>query len=152
MEHIFTIAALWLGLAVLSAVVAYHLRVSIALVEICLGVVAAAVAAFLGKADFLGSNMEWLRFLAASGAVLLTFLAGAELEPDVFRRKLKEVTVVGLVGFFAPFLGCAAVARFVLDWNPQASLLCGVALSTTSGQSSPSVCCSLHSHTKRSSS
>lgn len=37
MEHIFTIAALWLGLAVISAVVAYHLRVSIALVEICVG-------------------------------------------------------------------------------------------------------------------
>ena len=42
------------------------------------------------------------------------------------------MTVVGLVGFFAPFLGCSAVARFILGWNPQASLLCGVALSTTS--------------------
>jgi Kef-type K+ transport system membrane component KefB len=35
-------------------------------------------------------------------------------------------------GFFAPFMGCAAVARYVLGWNPQAILLCGVALSTTS--------------------
>lgn len=132
MEHIFTISALWLGLAVLSAVAAYHLRVSIALVEICVGVIAAAVAGYLGKADALGSNLEWLRFLAASGAILLTFLAGAELEPEVMRKKLKEVTVVGLVGFFAPFLGSAAIARYLLDWNPQASLLCGVALSTTS--------------------
>jgi Kef-type K+ transport system membrane component KefB len=132
MEHIYTLAALWLGLAVLSAVVAYHLRVSIALVEICVGVAAAAVAGYFGKADALGSNLEWLRFLAASGAVLLTFLAGAELEPDVIKKKLKEVTVVGLVGFFAPFLGCSAIARYVLNWNPQASLLCGVALSTTS--------------------
>jgi len=132
MEHIFTIAALWLGLAVICAVVAYHLRVSIALVEICIGVIAAAVAGYFGKSDALGSNLEWLRFLAASGAVLLTFLAGAELEPEVIRKKLKEVTVVGLVGFLAPFLGCAAVARYVLGWNPQASLLCGVALSTTS--------------------
>lgn len=132
MEHVFAIAAFWLGLAVLSAVAAYHLRVSIALVEICVGVIAAAVAGLLGKADALGSNLEWLRFLAASGAVLLTFLAGAELEPDVIRKKLKEVTVVGLVGFFAPFLGCVVIARYVLDWNLQASLLCGVALSTTS--------------------
>lgn len=132
MEHIFTIAALWLGLAVISAVVAYHLRVSIALVEICVGVIAAAVAGYLGKLDALGSNLEWLKFLAASGAVLLTFLAGAELEPEVIRKKLKEVTVVGLVGFFAPFLGCTAIARYLLDWNIQASLLCGVALSTTS--------------------
>jgi Kef-type K+ transport system membrane component KefB len=132
MENIFSIASLWLGLAVISAVVAYHLRVSIALVEICVGVIAAAIAGYFGKAEDLGSNLEWLRFLAASGAVLLTFLAGAELEPKVIRKKLKEVSVVGLIGFFAPFLGCSAIARYVLNWNLQASLLCGVALSTTS--------------------
>ena len=132
MEQIFAIAAFWLGLAVISAVLAYHLRISIALVEICVGVIAAAVASHLGKFDMLGANSEWLRFLAAAGAVLLTFLTGAELEPDVIRKKLKEVTVVGLVGFFAPFLGCAAVARYILGWDSQASLLCGVALSTTS--------------------
>jgi glutathione-regulated potassium-efflux system ancillary protein KefC len=132
MEHIFTIAAIWFGMAVVSAVIAYHLRVSIALVEICVGVVAAAIAGYFGMVNALGADAEWLRFLAASGAVLLTFLAGAELEPEVIRRKLTEVTVVGLVGFFAPFLGCAAVARYLLHWDPQASWLCGVALSTTS--------------------
>jgi Kef-type K+ transport system membrane component KefB len=132
MEHIFAIAALWLGLAVLSAILAYHLRVSIALVEICVGVAVAAVASGMGRLEDLGANQEWLRFLASSGAVLLTFLAGAELEPHVLRSKLKEVTFVGLVGFFAPFLGCAAIARYVLHWDLQASLLCGVALSTTS--------------------
>jgi Kef-type K+ transport system membrane component KefB len=132
MEQIFVIASFWLVLAVLSAVVAYHLRISIALVEICVGVVAAFAADRLGTPDLLGANQEWLRFLASSGAVLLTFLAGAELEPEVIRKKIKEVTVVGLIGFFAPFLGCAAVAHYALGWNPQASLLCGVALSTTS--------------------
>ncbi len=131
-EPIFAAAAFWLGLAILSAIIAYHLRISIALIEICMGVVVAAVAAYFGKTELLGSNQEWLRFLAASGAVLLTFLAGAELEPEVIQKKLKEVTVIGLVGFFAPFLGCAAVARYLLHWDPQASLLCGVALSTTS--------------------
>ena len=65
MEHIFTIAALWLGLAVISAVVAYHLRISIALIEICVGVLTAAVAGYLDQTDALGSNLEWLRFLAA---------------------------------------------------------------------------------------
>jgi len=132
MEHAFLVAALWLGLAVVSAAVAYHLRVSIALVEICVGVVAAAAAGYAGNPDLLGSDAEWLRFLAASGAVLLTFLAGAELEPRVIRKKMKEVTAVGLVGFLAPFFGCAAIARFLLDWNIEASLLCGIALSTTS--------------------
>lgn len=132
MEQIFTIASIWLGLAVISAIIAYHLRISIALVEICVGVITAAAAASFYKTEDLGSNLEWVRFLASSGAVLLTFLAGAELEPGVIRAKLKEVTVVGLIGFFAPFLGCAAIAYYLLGWELQASLLCGVALSTTS--------------------
>jgi glutathione-regulated potassium-efflux system ancillary protein KefC len=131
MEHIFAIASLWLGLAVFSAILAYHLRVSIALIEICVGVAAGAVVGIGGNTDLLSSNVEWLRFLASSGAILLTFLAGAELDPDVLRTKLKEVSIVGLIGFLAPFLGCAAGAYYVLAWNLQASLLCGVALSTT---------------------
>ena len=132
MEQYFSIASLWLALAVISAVIAYHLRISIALVEICVGVLVAAFATFFGQMEALGANQDWLRFLASSGAVLLTFLAGAELDPNVIRTKLKEVTVVGLIGFFAPFLGCAAIAYYILGWNPQASWLCGVALSTTS--------------------
>lgn len=132
MEQLFTIASLWLGLAVLSAIIAYHLRISIALVEICIGVAAGAAATFAGKPDVLGANQEWLRFLASSGAVLLTFLAGAELDPVVMKKKLKEVTVIGLIGFFAPFIGCSAIAYYTLGWDARASLLCGVALSTTS--------------------
>jgi glutathione-regulated potassium-efflux system ancillary protein KefC len=132
MEQIYTIAALWLGLAVFSAIIAHHLRISIALVEICIGVVAANIIAhYFGPAAF-GSNLEWLRFLASTGAILLTFLAGAELDPKVIRLKIKEVFVVGLIGFLAPFFGCAAFARFLLHWDPQASWLTGVALSTTS--------------------
>ena len=50
----------------------------------------------------------------------------------MIRTKLTEVSVVGLVGFVAPFLGCAAVAHWALGWDSQASLLAGVALSTTS--------------------
>jgi len=62
----------------------------------------------------------------------LTFLAGAELDPKVIKIKLKEVIIVGFVGFIAPFLGCTAVAYFLLRWSTNASLLTGVALSTTS--------------------
>lgn len=132
MESIFLIATLWLALAVVSAVIASLLRLSIALVEICAGVAAAAVTGFFGLGDVLAANSDWVRFLAASGAVLLTFLAGAELDPGIIRTKLTEVTVVGLVSFLAPFLGCAAVAHYLLDWDANASWLCGVALSTTS--------------------
>jgi Kef-type K+ transport system membrane component KefB len=132
MESAFTTATIWLALAVFSTIIASHLRISMALVEICVGVAAAAVAGRFFGPDALGSNLEWLKFIAASGAVLLTFLAGAELEPTVMRTKIKEVTVVGLIGFFAPFIGCAALAKYILGWGTQQSLLAGVALSTTS--------------------
>ncbi len=132
MTEIFSHAALWLALAVLATILANHLRVSMALTEICVGMAAGAFCEVYVSPDALGANAEWLRFLAASGAVLLTFLAGSELEPAVFRAKWKEVTIVGLVGFLAPFLGCAALARYVLAWDDKASWLAGVALSTTS--------------------
>lgn len=132
MDQIYIIASLWLGLAIFSAIIVYHLRISVALVEICVGVVAAVIASHFGKAELLGTNSQWLVFLASLGAILLTFLAGAELDPDVIRKKIKEVTVVGLIGFFAPFIGCALIAYYALGWTLQASLLCGVALSTTS--------------------
>ena len=132
MTEAFTLAALWLALAVLATILANHLRVSMALVEICVGIAAGAIAEHYFGPESLGANVDWLRFLAATGAVVLTFLAGAELEPSVLRAKWKEVTVVGLVGFLAPFMGCAAVARYALGWGAQASWLAGVALSTTS--------------------
>jgi glutathione-regulated potassium-efflux system ancillary protein KefC len=132
MIEAFTLAAVWLSLAVLATILANHLRISMALMEICVGVAAGLVAERYLPPGALGTDCEWIRFLAASGAVMLTFLAGAELEPAVLRAKWKEVTVVGLVGFLAPFLGCAALARYVLGWDPAASWLGGVALSTTS--------------------
>ncbi len=132
MEQIYFIASLWLGLAVISAIVAYYLHISVSLVEICVGVAVAAIAGMMGKADFLGTDLEWLKFLGSAGAVILTFLAGAELDPDIMQKKLKEVVLIGFLGFTAPFIGCGLLAYFLLHWTLQASLLCGVALSTTS--------------------
>ncbi len=133
MDQFFTTAFLWLALSVAAAFLASYLRLSIALVEICVGVGVGALLHASGVSNaVLMTDADWVRFLASVGAVLLTFLAGAELDPQVLRAKLTEVTVVGLVGFAAPFVGCAAVAFYILNWDPQASWLCGVALSTTS--------------------
>jgi Kef-type K+ transport system membrane component KefB len=128
MTETWTLAALWLGLALLAGLASIWLRVATALSEIVVGVVAGAA---LGTVA-MGVDQEWIKFLAGAGAIVLTFLAGAELDPDVFRRKWKEATAVGLVSFFAPFLGCAAAARWLLGWDPAASWLAGVAMSTTS--------------------
>jgi Kef-type K+ transport system membrane component KefB len=132
MEQAFFIAAIWFGLALVATALASRLKVSGALMEITVGVAAGAVAARWFEPGALGADLPWLKFLAAAGAVLLTFLAGAELDPATMRARWKEVTAVGLVGFAAPFLGCAAIARFALSWSMPASWLAGIALSTTS--------------------
>ncbi len=132
MDSTFTVAATWTGLALLATALASHLKVSLALVEIAVGVAAGAVASRFWGPDALGASLPWLRFLAGTGAVLLTFLAGTELDPARLRAKWVEVLLVGFVGFLAPFAGCAALARFALGWDLRASLLAGVALSTTS--------------------
>jgi len=90
MTEAFTLAAFWLALAVLATILANHLHVSMALVEICIGIAAGAVAEHYFGPDSLGANVDWLRFFAAMGAVVLTFLAGAELEPSVLRSKWKR--------------------------------------------------------------
>jgi Kef-type K+ transport system membrane component KefB len=128
MTETYALAALWIGLALAAALASIWLRVATSLSEIAVGTLAGAV---LGTAA-LGVDQEWIKFLAGAGAILLTFLAGAEIDPDAFRRQWKEATAVGLVSFFAPFLGCAAGAFWLLDWDARASLLAGLAMSTTS--------------------
>ena len=132
MTAVWALAALWLGLALIATLLAIWFRVSTALTEIIVGTVAQFILGGLIGADVLGTNESWVKFLAGLGAIVLTFLAGAELDPVVFRRNWKEASAVGLIGFFAPFFGCAAVAYWVLGWGPLQSWLAGVALSTTS--------------------
>ena len=132
MLDMFTVATVWLALAVISTLLANRLKISMALMEICVGALAGYIVSRFFDPDILTPNAEWMKFIAGSGAVLLTFLAGAELDPVSVRKKITEVSVVGLIGFFAPFIGCSTLAYFLLGWDPRASLLGGIALSTTS--------------------
>lgn len=132
MENVWFVAAIWVGLALIATLLAIWFKLSTALSEIVVGTVAQLIIGTFVGANALAGRSEWVTFLAGAGAILLTFLAGAELDPTVFRRKWKEAGVVGLMGFFAPFVGCALLARFILHWSWPASWLAGVALSTTS--------------------
>jgi len=132
MTEVWSLAALWLGLDLLATLLSIWLRVATALSEIVVGTVAQLlIGAFVGS-SLLGTDEPWIRFLSGTGAIILTFLAGAELDPVVFRAKWKETTGIGLVAFCSPFLGCAAFAFYGLEWTSPASWLAGVALSTTS--------------------
>src|SRR6267143_1480513 len=132
MTETWALAALWLGLALIATLVSIWLRVATALSEIVIGTIAKLLIGALVGTAALGADQVWVKFLSGAGAIVLTFLAGAELDPAVFRRKWKEATGVGLISFFAPFFGCAAAARWLLGWDVEASWLAGVAMSTTS--------------------
>jgi glutathione-regulated potassium-efflux system ancillary protein KefC len=132
MTDIYALAALWLGLALAATLLSIWLRIATSMSEIVVGMVAQlAIGALIGGVT-LGTDQSWIKFLASTGAILLTFLAGAELDPVVLRTRWKETMAVGLVAFFAPFLGCAAAAFWLLHWSVDASWLAGIALSTTS--------------------
>jgi glutathione-regulated potassium-efflux system ancillary protein KefC len=132
MDNVWVLASVWLALALIATLMAVWLKISTALTEIVIGTFAQLIIGAFIIQGGLNAKTNWIGFLAGTGAIVLTFLAGAELDPAIFRTKWKEAMAVGLVGFFAPFLGAAALARYVLHWTVPASWLAGVALSTTS--------------------
>lgn len=132
MTEIWAQAALWLGLALVATLVSIRLRIATALSEIVVGTIAQLLIGAAVGAALLAGDATWIKFLSGTGAILLTFLAGAELDPVVFRQSWKEALAVGLASFAAPFFGCAALARWGLGWSPEASWLAGIAMSTTS--------------------
>lgn len=122
--NVWLVASLWVGLALVAALAAIPLGISVTLVEIGVGVLA-------GNFLHLAPN-DWVNFLAALGSVLLTFLAGAELDPDVLRANLKESLTIGLIAFLFPVVAAFAAAYWVFHWSLHAAEIAGIALSTTS--------------------
>jgi glutathione-regulated potassium-efflux system ancillary protein KefC len=132
MTGVWALAALWLGLALIASLLSIWLRISTALSEIVVGTIAQLIIGAVIGSAVLGTDESWVKFLSGIGAIVLTFLAGAELDPVVFKKNWKEATAVGVAGFVFPFLGCAAGAYYILGWGLMPSWLGGVAMSTTS--------------------
>jgi Kef-type K+ transport system membrane component KefB len=122
--EIYLVAVQWVGLALLASLISVRLGISIALVEIAVG----AVAGNLWEVP----QTEWIGFLASVGAVILTFLAGVDIDTKVLRAKLLETVSIGFLSFLLPFLAALAWAYWAFGWGLQASLIAGIALSTTS--------------------
>ena len=117
-------AALWMGLALLAALLSVRIAISIALLEIIVGVIGG---------NFLPlQRTEWVNFLAGFGSILLTFLAGAEVEPQILRKKFKESVGIGFLSFLIPFLGAMAYAYYAAGWTFPQAAIAGISLSTTS--------------------
>lgn len=124
MENVWLISAIWVGLALVSALISIRIGISVALIEIIVG-------SFGGNLLGLTPN-DWITYLASLGAVLLTFLAGTELDPVVVRKHLSSTLSIGAIGFIAPYLGVLAYAHYALGWAWPQAQIAGIALSTTS--------------------
>jgi Kef-type K+ transport system membrane component KefB len=122
--NIWLSASLWVGLALIAAMISIRVAISVALIEIGVGVLA-------GNFIHLTPN-DWVNFLAGVGSVLLTFLAGAEIDPEALRANLKESLLIGFFSFLAPALGGFAFAFWIFKWSLHGAEIAGIALSTTS--------------------
>jgi Kef-type K+ transport system membrane component KefB len=112
------------ALIFVASLVSVELGISAAIIEITLGVVAGNLLHV--------QQLDWVKYIASFGGILLTFLAGAEVDRTVMREKARESFLIGTISFLAPFLGTMFVCRYFLHWDWAPAKLAGVALSTTS--------------------
>jgi Kef-type K+ transport system membrane component KefB len=124
MENIWFQSALWMALALIAAICSLFVTISAALFEIVVGAVAG---------NTLGLPLtDWINYIASFGAIVLTFLAGTDIDPHVVKRNFGSSVTIGLMGFFAPYIGCLLLARYGLGWPWPQAQIAGIALSTTS--------------------
>ena len=124
MENTWLVSALWIGLALAESLVSIRVGISVALIEIVVGAVA-------GNTTGLEVT-PWVNYLAGAGAILLTFLAGAEVDPVVVRKHFWPSMLIGVMGFVGPFLVVVLCARYLAGWPWDQAEIAGLALSTTS--------------------
>ena len=108
----------------LASLISLKLGLSVAIIEIVLGTLAG------GTLNI--EPAEWMVYLGNFGGIVLTFLAGTEIDTHLMREKFKESVLIGIFSFLVPFVGIAAYAYLMGGWSGRASLIAGVALSTTS--------------------
>ncbi|TML45752.1 MAG: cation:proton antiporter [Actinobacteria bacterium] len=118
------LAAVLTAVVLVASIVSVELGVTVALLELTLGVAAGNI--------FHLQTQGWLDFIAKFASIVLTFVAGMEVDPAYMRRRLGPSLGLGIVSFVGPFAIAALAAYFLLDWSIRASLITGTALSTTS--------------------
>jgi Kef-type K+ transport system membrane component KefB len=119
------VAAVLAATIVLASIVSVEVGLSVALIELGLGVV-------VGNLFNVDPNTDWLVFIATFASIVLTFLAGAEVDPDDFRERWVASVSIGVVSFIGPFVVAGLIAYGPLGWHLKAALIAGTALSTTS--------------------
>src|SRR5204862_855521 len=148
LENIWFIAAVWMGLALIASLISIRTGISVALVEILVGVVAgnlaigleggtlhvgiAGAGASTGHLHHVLQSTEWTNFLALLGSGVLTFLAGAEIDPISLKANWRASVLIGVLSFAIPFVVVWLFAQFVFGWSLHQAQIAGITLSTTS--------------------
>src|SRR6266513_1500571 len=148
LENIWFIAAVWMGLALIGSLISIRTGISVALVEILVGVIAGNFAVGLeggtlhvgiagagtsaGHLHHVLQSTEWTNFLALLGSGVLTFLAGAEIDPISLKANWRVSVLIGVLSFAVPFAFIWFVAQFIFGWPAHQAQIAGIALSTTS--------------------
>ena len=126
--NFYYVAAIWLGMALLASVISIRIAVPAALVEIVVGALAGNIPGIREHV----TQTHVITFLAGVGSLVLTFLAGAEIDPVSLRGHWKASVSIGAVSFALPFMAAFGFCGLVLGWSLHAAEIGGVALSTTS--------------------
>lgn len=108
----------------LSSLISLRLGLAVAIIELVLG-------AIFGNLGLIHVT-DWMTLIATFGGILLTFMAGTEIDTQVMREKYKESFLIGFFSFLAPFIGAFLYTFYIAGWNLEAALIAGLALSTTS--------------------
>jgi len=124
-QNVWFVAALWMALALTASLISIWTGVSVALIEIVMGV-------FAGNVLGIHATTEWIDFLALLGSGVLTFLAGAEIDPHSLKANIRASGLIGLSSFGVAFVVVWLFAQFVLGWPLHQAQIAGIALSTTS--------------------
>ena len=118
------LAALLAVTILLASMVSIEIGLSVALIELAAGVAVGNL--------FTVTVPDWLSFIGTFAGVMLTFLAGAEVDVPQFRREWQASISIGAVSFAAPFVVALGACYWLAGWNRDQAEIGGLALSTTS--------------------
>lgn len=124
MGQVWLASALWMGLALAASILSVWTGVSVALIEVFVGVLAGNLIGLTAA--------PWVDYLAGLGAIMLAFLAGTEIQWTVARTHLRASLAIGSAAFMAPFLAVLLFIVLDLDWTWLQAVVGAIALSTTS--------------------
>ena len=119
-----TTATILAALILVAAIVSVEFGISVAIIEITLGVA--------GSSLFGLRLTPWIDFIGSFAGIVLTFMAGAEVDRQLLRREWRPAILIGGLSFLLPFVAVGVCAHYVAGWNIRQSEIAGVALSTTS--------------------